>query len=1189
MLLKSLELQGFKTFPDKTALSFGKGITAVVGPNGSGKSNISDAIRWVLGEQSTKTLRCSKMEDVVFNGTPIRKSQGFAEVTLTIDNADRKLDFDSDEVAITRRYYRSGESEYQINKASVRLKDIHDLFMDTGLGRDGYSVIGQGKIDSIVGARSEDRREVFEEAAGISRFRYRKTEAQRRLAQAEENLLRLRDIILELEGRVGPLAEQAQKARDYLEYAGEKRTLEIGLWLGTLERSGQVLREQEDKISIAQSQHDAAQEELERIRQETEEVFLKTNAHTARVDVVRREIANLEEQAVEKKNRVSLLENDILHNTENIDRIQSEIQQADASTHAMDTQIKGKLERIEAHTAEIEQKQRDYLRCEGDLKQLQQEMNRFTGTGEQLSRQLSDLTVQASESKVTAITTASSIQESQSRLQVVTEGVERRAERITRLEETLGEIQEMQNDAVERVNELSNTVRGYEIRLNTRRQKLEGKKQQADTLTLDAEERIRRTRLLEELERNLEGFAQSVKIVMKESNRGLLSGIHGPVSRILKVPGQYAVAMETALGAAMQNIVVGTEQDAKRAIEMLKQRDGGRATFLPLTTIRGNVLQENGLQDCMGFVGIASELCRCEAQYDGVRRSLLGRIAIAEDLDSAVTIAKRFHYKFRVVTLDGQVVNAGGSMTGGSLARNSGLLSRATEIERVRKEAEELKGKALEARNAYREAEAGASQAEAALTGAKGELASAQEERIRIEAECRNCASELHTLQKAAGELRLEQEELTQRIQELNTAKEQAEQNSRVLAEQIRRAEEQISSLSGNREQITARREQLNQQLQNIRLDMVSLQKDVQSLQSEIEGIEGRKLDHAGRIREQQAQIEEIEKRSRQLKQEIAQCDTDAHRLRERAKEAQQKIEQLNQERILLEKRSVELRQKEREKSSERENIGRDLARMEERKAGLQKEYDEIIARLWEEYELTRREAEEISEKIDDLPAAQKRLNELKLKIKSLGSVNVGAIEEYQEVHERYTFMKEQVDDVERSKNELIRLIGDLTQQMRELFLQRFEQINQNFIATFRELFGGGVASLELSNRDDVLNSGIEISVQPPGKIKPRLEALSGGERALVAIALYFAIMKVNPPPFCVLDEIEAALDDINVDRFAAYLRRMNERTQFIVITHRRGTMNEADVLYGVTMQDEGVSKLLELRASELEQKLGIR
>ncbi len=1189
MLLKSLELQGFKTFPDKTVLSFGEGITAVVGPNGSGKSNISDAIRWVLGEQSTKTLRCSKMEDVVFNGTPIRKSQGFAEVTLTIDNTDRKLEFDSDEVAVTRRYYRSGESEYQINKVSVRLKDIHDLFMDTGLGRDGYSVIGQGKIDSIVAARSEDRREVFEEAAGISRFRYRKNEAERRLGQAEENLLRLRDILAELEDRVGPLAEQAQKAKDYLNYAEEKKTLEIGLWLDTLEKSGQVLRAQEDRISIARAQHESTAAELERIQKETEDIFIQTNSHTARVDAVRREISHLEEQASEKRNQISLLENDILHNKENIERIKGEIRQADDSSQAMDAQIREKQGNIDAHTHKIGEKRRDCQQCERRLQELEEERNRYFGAGEEISKHLSDLTVQASDAKVKAITSASSLEEANARLEVVKVGIQRRQEKLTQLQETLQDYRQMAQDAVQHVEALTNAVRGYELRLNTRRQKLEASKRQADQLTLDAEERIRRTRLLEELERNLEGFSQSVKVVMREYNRGTLSGIHGPVSRILKAPAEYAVAIETALGAAMQNIVVGTEQDAKRAIALLKNRDSGRATFLPLSTIRGNELQADGLENCSGFVGIASKLCQCESQYKGILQSLLGRIAIAEDLDSAVSIAKRFHYKFRVVTLDGQVVNAGGSMTGGSLAKNSGLLSRATEIERVRKEAEDLKAKALQARNGYRAAEAEASQVEAELTGSKGELASAQEERIKIEAECRNCQSELETVQRACQEMVQEQGQLAQKIEELSQTRQTAEQESGRISRQIQQAEEELSKLSGNREELTARREELNQQMQEIRLDIVALEKDIQSLRGEIAGIESRKQDHTGRIREQEAEITRLLQRNDEIQEEIAQCDRDARHWKQQAQDAEEKIDRLNQERMELEKRSVELRQQERDKSAERENIGRDLARMEERKAALQKEYDEIIGRLWEEYELTRREAEEIGEKIGDLSSAQKRLNELKLKIKALGSVNVGAIEEYKEVYERYTFLKDQVDDVERSKHELIHLIGDLTQQMQELFLERFGEINRNFAFTFRELFGGGEAALELTNREDILNTGIEISVQPPGKIKPRLEALSGGERALVAIALYFAIMKVNPPPFCVLDEIEAALDDVNVDRFAAYLRRMNERTQFIVITHRRGTMNEADMLYGVTMQDEGVSKLLELHISEIEQKLGLR
>ena len=1189
MLLKSLEVQGFKTFPDKTKLSFNDGITAVVGPNGSGKSNISDAIRWVLGEQSVKTLRCSKMEDVIFNGTPTRKSQGFAEVTLTVENQDRRLPFDSDQVAVTRRYYRSGDSEYLINNAAVRLKDIHELFMDTGLGRDGYSMISQGKIDSIVASRSEDRREIFEEAAGISRFRYRKSEAERRLDQTEENLLRLRDIITELESRVLPLAEQAKKAKDYLAYADEKRTLEIGLWLSTLEKSGQILHAQEGKIAIARGQHDDAGVQLERIRAEVEDIFVKTNSYNARVDAVRREIASFEENASAKKAEASVFENDILHNNENIERIRREIEQANTSSQDMEHEIQEKKNKVEAHTQYAEQKQQELMTCTQSLEHLQMGMSQNDGAGDSLSKELSALSIKASNAHVACMTAASSIREVEARLDAVKTGIISRSDAIKQTKQALADYTAMQQDAQERVQELANMVKGYEIRLGSKKQKLESAKQQADKLTLDAEERIRRARLLEELERNLEGFSQSVKIVMREASRGILQGIYGPVSRVIKVPSAYTVAIETALGAAMQNLVVGTEEDAKHAIALLKRQDGGRATFLPLSTIHGNVLQENGLAGCTGFVGLASELCRCEAQYTGVLHSLLGRIVVAEDLDSAVAIAKRFHYRFRVVTLDGQVVNTGGSMTGGSLAKNSGLLSRAAEIEKIHREADALKEQALAARNAFREAETEMAGAEAALVGAKGEFASAQEERIKIEAECKSCAAELQSAQKAVQELETEHMSITGRIGDLKRTEEQSQQESVALAAKIAETEQKLTAITGNREELAARREQLTAQMQEIRLQIVTVQKDVESLHAEIAGIEGRKLDYIGRMKGYHSEIETVSAKNVSLAAQINALNEQSDVLRQKAKDAEQKIEQFNQESMELEKRSVELRRMERDKTAARETIGRDLARLEERKESLQKEYDEIISRLWEEYELTRREAEEIGKKIENVPEAQKRLNELKLKIKNLGSVNVGAIDEYKEVSERYEFMKLQVNDVEKSREELFQLINELTQQMRELFVSRFKQINENFSSTFRELFGGGSAELTLSDPSDILNSGIEISVQPPGKIVVHLEALSGGEKALVAIALYFAIMKVSPAPFCVLDEIEAALDDVNVDRFAAYLRRMNANTQFIVITHRRGTMEEADVLYGVTMQDEGVSKLLELRASEIEQKLGIK
>ena len=1189
VLLKSLEVQGFKTFPDKTVLSFGSGITAVVGPNGSGKSNISDAIRWVLGEQSTKILRCSKMEDVVFSGTPLRKAQGFAEVTLTVDNADRRLPFDADEVAVTRRYYRSGDSEYLINKAAVRLRDIHELFMDTGLGRDGYSIISQGKIDSIVASRSEDRREIFEEAAGISRYRYRKTEAERRLKQTEENLLRLRDILVELEDRVEPLRVQSEKARQYLEFANEKRTLEIGLWLTTLDKSSQVLREQEDKIAIARRQHELCEQALQELREEAESVFGQTNAHTAKADEVRREISTHEEQIAQKDKQASVLQNDILHNTETINRIERELSEADSSMQTMDAQIEWKLESIDKLNRQIDEKNKELERLTYEMEHLRESMDKFQGENDSLQKEIAALTLKESDCRVTAVTSKSSIEEIATRLAAIEESLgERREERDYLQKELSGNVSERAR-IEEEIGSLQNTVKGYELRLQSRRQKAEEAKSQADKLALDADDRLRKARLLEDLERNLEGFAGSVKTVMKEASRGSLHGIHGPVSRLFKVPGEYAVAIETALGAAMQNIVVTGEQDAKKAIAFLKQRDGGRATFLPLSTIKGNVLREQGFDDCFGFVGVASELCRCEEQYQNIINSLLGRIVIAEDLDSATVIAKRYGYRFRIVTLDGQVVNAGGSLTGGSLGRNSGLLSRAGEIEKIKQEYTRLKEKAEEAFKQFQKQREEAAFAEAQVLGARGELTQKQEELIIADAAFKNCKSRIETCEAAYQALLTEQKTLNDRTLSLTVMMEAAKKEGETLQAKIRELTEQQNALLGTREESTNQREELSSAIHNLRLETLSLQKDIDTLNGEVKAIRERKADHDGRMGTLRQESGAVQARNAMLSVQIDNLNAESERLREKVKQCEVRIEQLHEERMALEKRSVELRQQERDKTEERETVGRDLARLEERKESLQKQYDEIISRLWEEYELTRREAEEVAQRVENITQAQKQLNSLKLKIKNLGTVNVAAIEEYKEVSERYVFMKEQVGDVEKSKEELYKLIHELTQQMRELFLERFHEINKNFGETFKELFGGGSAELRLTDESDVLNSGIEIAVEPPGKIVVHLEALSGGEKALVAIALYFAIMKVSPAPFCVLDEIEAALDDVNVDRFAAYLRRMNDNTQFIVITHRRGTMEEADVLYGVTMQDEGVSKLLELRASEIEQKLGMK
>lgn len=1181
MILKSLELQGFKTFPDKTSLQFERGITSVVGPNGSGKSNISDAMRWVLGEQSVRTLRCSKMEDVIFNGTPQRKALGFAEVTLTIDNADRRLPFDNDTVAVTRRYYRSGESEYLINKNTVRLKDINELFMDTGLGRDGYSIIGQGKIDSIVAARSEDRREIFEEAAGISRYRYRKEESERRLNKAEENLVRLRDILSELEGRVEPLRLQAEKAEQFIALDKEKKGLEIGIWLETLDRSGRVLREHGEKISLAQAQHGELEEEIQSIAQRTEENLREVNQCTVGMEEARAQAAALDEQAVRAEGEASLLENDAAHNRENLHRLEGQVEEASRSGQDVDQEISGKREEMAQKERQIQESRDRLLAFTQRLEELRQGADEATRQMEQAAVELAQYNASLAEQRIALSSTQTSVVEIRHRAGAVEESARQAQERLASAQQEARELEELLQAAETAVSGRENAVKGYEMRLESRRRRAQQAKEAWDKLVLDGNEQLRRAKLLTDLERNLEGFSQSVKQVMKEAGRGMLSGVCGPVTQLLKTPREYAVALETALGASMQHIVVETEQDAKNAIRLLKQRDWGRATFLPLTTIRGNVYDPREIQQLPGFVGMANTLCSCEEKYGSIRDSLLGRVAVAEDLDSAAAIAKRTGYRLRVVSLDGQVVNAGGSLTGGSKGRSSGLLSRASEIQRIREKAADLQRQAEAAQQEYRQRQGELSSCEAELDAARGELSSAQEERIRITSERARVSRELEQLAETAAGLEKEQSDSEGRLQELGEREKAVRAAISQLEGQVRQAETESQRLSGIREEQMSHCDEISQTIQEIRLGEFSAQKDWDALAAAVAGLEERKRDSAGAVLRLRQEMDALREKNTQLEQQRQAALVRAQEQRGQAEAKRQSLQSIAQQRSGLEREAQSLREREREVTAQRENVGRELARLQERSENLQKEYDAILSRMWEEYELTRREAEEVGERIEDLPTAQRRLAELKNKIKALGAVNVGAVVEYQEVSERYAFLKSQVDDVEKSKAELLELIQDLTKHMRQQFTERFAQINQNFGQIFRELFGGGAAELSFTDDSDVLTSGIEIKVHPPGKIVTHIESLSGGEKALVAISIYFAIMRVNPPPFCVLDEIEAALDDVNVARFAQYLRRMSRQSQFITITHRRGTMEGSDMLYGVTMQDQGISKLLALRTEE--------
>ena len=885
---------------------------------------------------------------------------------------------------------------------------------------------------------------------------------------------------------------------------------------------------------------------------------------------------------------MSVAENDILHNNENIDRIKNDIAQFDVNADELVKRIADKEKEISELDADIIAKKKKYSELSEQLNEINTTSGKSSDVLQEITAELSVLTSRSADARVTEMTAESTVSELNSRIESL---ISSNDEKKTQSEELADISKDYDNKigvAEEKIESLKNTIDGLQLKLSSKEKKKDELREESNKLMLDVKEHMRKISFLENLERNLEGFSKSVKTVVNAQSHGKVHGICGPVSRVISVPKEYGVAIETALGSAMQNIVTETDEDAKRAIRYLKSVDGGRATFLPLNTIKPRELRENGLEDCYGFVGIAANLCSCDNKYNGILYSLLGKIVIAEDLNCATTIAKKYSYRFKIVTLDGQVVNAGGSLTGGSLNRNTGLLSRANEIETLKKQTAVLEQKSKDAENRSVEISREYSAFEAQLLGSRADLSNLRQDLVRLEAEKRACDNELANAGASVENSMNEITNCRRRIETLEKDKNSAKQLLVELNKKILAAEEKVNELTGSRAELTKKREEISLQLQNLRLEIVSSQKDIDALNSDIVFAKSTGNENLERKAELNQEIERIKSVILE-KTELINCtNAEIEELIANQNERSKAIEKINADREQLEKRSAEIRTIERDKTSERETSGRELARLEERKINIQKQYDDIISKLWEEYELTRREAEDCAVEIDDSKQAQRRLNELKQKIRSLGNVNVSAIEEYKEVSERYEFMSAQVNDVEKSKKEIEKLITDLTKQMKEVFVESFDQINKNFTYTFKELFGGGTASLSLADPENILTSGIDILVHPPGKIVINLEALSGGEKALVAIALYFAIMKVRPAPFCVMDEIEAALDDVNVYRFAAYLRRMTDNTQFILITHRRGTMEEADVLYGVTMQDEGISKLLELRSTEVAEKLGI-
>lgn len=1183
MYLESLELQGFKSFPDKIKLTFDKGITAVVGPNGSGKSNIGDAVRWVLGEQSSKTLRGAKMEDVIFSGTQFRKPVGFAQVTLNIINNKGILQIPSEQVSVTRKLYRSGESEYLINGSQVRLKDIYELFMDTGLGRDGYSIIGQGRVAEIVSAKSGERREIFEEAAGISKFRYKKAEAERKLEAAEDNILRLRDIIGELESRVEPLRIQSEKAAKFIEYSETKKSLEITVWVRQIDDLKKSLEELSDKLLISTNEYNGIESDITRLEDEIQSLSDKMQDNTLHIEEMRAEILETERSNTQIHADIAVCENDIHHCEENIADIEKQQELTLNSNQENRRIIEEKLSDIKNTEQDIADTKEKFEEVNNELAAAVSEQDSFNNRFSEVQSALNKLYIKQSEYSIALSSGRQSIDDINEQIALAKEQDENMRMAAEDLDREKAETADGISMLDEKTGELNNRIGGLSKLHDVRAEKLAAAKKQLEDINFGIRDKDQRIRMLNDLENSMEGFAHSVKQVLKASKTGQLSGVYGSVAQLIKVDSQYSVAIETALGGALQNIIVENEDIAKRGIRLLQETKAGRATFLPITSVKGNRLNENGLDSCDGFIALAVDLVKFDAKLTGIYTSLLGRIVIAEDIDLATNIAKKYGYKFRIVTLDGQVINAGGSFTGGSTAKSSGVLTRKNDIERLNAERSQLAEKLTDVKQSCEKLQAETDKLGFDIAAARDELNTVNADKIRFESELKRIEAMLAQNIEQRSSAKQNASKLADKLKETEQFISEASLKLEETEKEISEKEKTVSENEEQRLAMQNKREALTEEMSSLKLHEAELNKDLEALHAEVKRLEEQCLEigdnsarlaleldaQRGIIKEKQEKIEALNAKLAGTKDSVAEING--------------KIIAAQTEQRLMEQRSNEHRAKVRELSDGKEKYSREMTRLEERKISVQGSYDKIISDMAEQYNMYLSEAVELAVPVDDLLIVQRDLAEIKQKIRSLGNVNVAAIEEYKEVSERYNFMSEQLNDVETSKRELEKLIDELTDNMRRQFTESFNSINSNFKQIFVELFGGGHAELSLTDPDDVLESGIEIRVAPPGKVINNLSLLSGGEQAFVAIAIYFSILKLKPAPFCILDEIEAALDDINVTKYAQYLRKFTDTTQFILITHRRGSMDEADVMYGVTMQEKGTSKILRLEQPPIE------
>lgn len=1187
MILKSIEMQGFKSFADKIYLDFNSGITAIVGPNGSGKSNISDAIRWVMGEQSVKSLRGSKMEDVIFAGTAKRKALGFAEVTLCLDNSSHYFDIDFPEVLVTRRIYRSGESEYYINKTLCRLKDVHELFMDTGLGRDGYSIIGQGQIDNILSTKSEDRRQIFEEASGISKYKYRKNEAEKKLNQTTENLTRVEDILGELETQVEPLKRQSEKAKKYLVLQSEMKELEIGVSIINIDKKREGLGKLKSDIDIYSNQIESLQQEIEKNDAKVSSMYSEAENIDKNIEELRSRDRELTETIHELTNNINLIGSNINHANSTIERLQSEVTSSDKRSEELDTESK----KLSSSLASLNSQNEALSLSSKDISETAKKLGLDVSDK---SREIEAIRTEIINKKSDSVNAKNAVDNFNilkdsfiSRQNIIESDLNAKDSDINLLREKLttldGDISKKNNEIENLKAEINRLEEQYGKKTGEIQAMIAAKNKSNITLG----QITSRKKTLSDMERDLEGYSYGVKNVMKAKRQNSLKGvnIHGPLSQLIKVDSKYVTAIETALGNTAQNIVTGTAEDAKAAINYLKKNNLGRATFLPISNIKPKNFNNSVAKSCTGYIGTADSLVRCDEIYQDIISSALSTTVVADNIDNAVSMGKKCSHKFRIVTLGGDVIQAGGAMTGGSVAKSIGSLSRVNEIENLDKQIKEIEEDLCEYNAKIQKLSAETTELMNSIKSNNQILSTHNDEYIRMCSE----KSHTHEIIESAGsdreQLTAELKEIKQRLESIDKDIKAKNASAAELEAEIQKLEEKAESEQRIFAELSGKNEEMTSTLLDLNIRKNSILKDIEQTNENIRRVNEEKTQLISRTQDKLNEIEELKKYITKSEAERAGSKDSVDIAKEKTAAAKAELDNLIKQRQETENKIKAQQQSVKGVQENMFKLSGLHAKAQSKYENVEAELESIINHLWEEYELTYSEIAQTRDLSDfDYSGSTKRIAELRKEIKGLGNINIDSIEEYKNVKERVDFLREQTADLEKSKKELIKIIDEMLEIMKSRFSEQFKIINENFSQVFSELFGGGHARLSLIDPDNVLESGIEIEAQPPGKKLQSLTLLSGGERAFTAIALLFAILNVRPTPFCILDEIEAALDDVNVYRYAEYLKQYSEKTQFIVVTHRRGTMEAANILYGVTMQEKGVSKLLTLNIDEVQE-----